>query len=233
MYFIRTVLSLVMTTGSGMTGRGTLKLLEQYAPVYHYELIEIPEQMIDDAAVSSTKIRHAINEGRMPDVSHMLDRHYTLKGTVMHGNKLGRTLGYPTANLQPTEPDQIIPAMGIYAIQANYSGITYNGMLSIGYNPTVTDKKELRIEANLFSFDQEIYGGILEIAFIKKLRDEQKFESLETLKEQLHKDKEETLRALTALHLHFQEHRAMIGMFHLRHISACFRLPFSGSVTFR
>jgi riboflavin kinase/FMN adenylyltransferase len=180
----------------GHDRKGDIKLLEEYAPLYNYELIEIPPQLIDEAAVSSTKIRHAITEGRMEDASHMLGRNYSLTGRVMHGNKLGRTLGYPTANIKPTEPEQILPANGIYAIQAIHNGQRYNGMLSIGYNPTVTDKKELRIEANLFDFDKEIYGDTLEIFFIKKLRDEQKFDSLEDLKEQLHKDKEESLKLI-------------------------------------
>ena len=174
----------------GHDRKGDIKLLEYYADEYQYELIEIPAQLIEDAAVSSTKIRHAITDGHMEEASHMLGRDYALKGTVVHGNKLGRKLGYPTANLHPLDPDQIIPALGIYAIRATHNGISYNGMLSIGYNPTVTDKKERRIEANLFHFDQDIYGDTLEIQFIKKLRDEQKFDSLEALKAQLHLDKE-------------------------------------------
>jgi len=174
----------------GHDRKGDIKLLEYYADEYQYELIEIPAQLIEDAAVSSTKIRHAITDGHMEEASHMLGRDYALKGTVVHGNKLGRKLGYPTANLHPLDPDQIIPALGIYAIRATHNGISYNGMLSIGYNPTVTDKKERRIEANLFHFGQDIYGDTLEIQFIKKLRDEQKFDSLEALKAQLHLDKE-------------------------------------------
>ena len=178
----------------GHDRKGDIKLLEEHAPAYNYELIEIPAQLIDDAAVSSTKIRNAITGGHMEEATHMLGRHYSFKGTVVHGNKLGRTLGYPTANLQPEEPEQIIPALGIYAIQAGVNGQLYNGMMSIGYNPTVTDKKELRIEANLFDFDRDIYGDTIEIFFIKKLRDEQKFDSLEALVQQLHNDKEESLK---------------------------------------
>ena len=178
----------------GNDRKGDMKLMEQYAPVYKYELIEIPPQLIDEAAVSSTKIRNAITEGRMEDASHMLGRDYSLMGTIVHGNKLGRTLGYPTANLKPMEPEQIIPANGIYAIKAICNNERYGGMLSIGYNPTVTDKRELRIEANLFNFDKEIYGEHLEIFFVKRLRDEQKFDSLDALKEQLHQDKEESMK---------------------------------------
>ena len=180
----------------GHDRKGDIQLLEKMEQDYGYELIEIPEQLIDDAAVSSTKIRNAITEGKMEEATHMLGRNYSFSGRVMHGNKLGRTLGYPTANLKPEEKEQIIPALGIYAIQATYKGSQYNGMMSIGYNPTVTDKKELRIEANLFDFDKEIYGEIIEVIFFKKLRDEQKFDSLDALKEQLHKDKEESMRLL-------------------------------------
>lgn len=175
---------------------GDINLLAQYAPRYNYELVEIPAQLIDAAAVSSTKIRHVISEGRMEDAQHMLGRNYQLTGTVVHGNKIGRTLGYPTANIQPNDAEQIIPGIGIYAIKAIHQGTEYGGMLSIGYNPTVTDKKELRIEANLFDFDKDIYGDDLELHFISKTRDEVKFNSLEELTEQLHNDKLETLKRL-------------------------------------
>jgi riboflavin kinase/FMN adenylyltransferase len=180
----------------GNDRKGNIDLLKTCAEKNHYELIEIPAQLIDEAAVSSTKIRHAIMEGRMEDAAKMLGRYYTLGGLVIHGNKLGRTIGYPTANLQPEDADQILPAIGVYAIRATYNGISYDGMLSIGYNPTVTDKKELRIEANLFDFDLDIYGQRLDIVFIEKLRNEQKFASLEELILQLHRDKEDTMRLL-------------------------------------
>jgi riboflavin kinase/FMN adenylyltransferase len=177
----------------GQDRKGNIKLLEHYAAPLHYELLEIAAQLIDEAAVSSTKIRHYIGGGRIEEANLMLGRPYSLKGTVVHGNKLGRTLGYPTANLQPCDADQVVPGMGIYAIQAIYDGIFYDGMLSIGYNPTVTDTKEIKIEANLFGFNKDIYGETLELLFLKKLRDEQKFASIDALTEQLHRDKEEVI----------------------------------------
>ncbi|MBC7554374.1 MAG: bifunctional riboflavin kinase/FAD synthetase [Taibaiella sp.] len=178
---------------------GNIDTLKHYAQKHNYELIEIPAQLIDEAAVSSTRIRKAIKDGRMEEVAHMLGRQYPVKGTVVHGRKLGRTIGYPTVNLEPLDAEQIIPAMGIYAIQAIHNAQLYNGMLSIGFNPTVTDKKELKIEANLFDFDQEIYGDEIEIAFVKKLRDERKFDSLESLRRQLHADKQDSLKVLHEL----------------------------------
>jgi riboflavin kinase/FMN adenylyltransferase len=174
----------------GHDRKGNIKLLEHYAASLKYELLEIAAQLIDEAAVSSTKIRYCISCGKMEEANLMLGRPYSLKGTVVHGNKLGRTLGYPTANIKPADTDQVLPGMGIYAIQAIHDGETYDGMLSIGYNPTVTDTKELKIEANLFGFNKEIYGEMIEILLFKKLRDEQKFTSIEALTEQLHKDKE-------------------------------------------
>ncbi len=180
----------------GQDRKGDIRLLENYATEYQYELIEIPAQLIQEATVSSTKIRNAIATGRLEEASDMLGRPYNLKGKVVHGNRLGRTIGYPTANIQPDDINQIIPAVGVYVIQAKHNGITYNGMLSIGYNPTVTNKRVLRIEANLFDFDQDIYDHNLEILFLKKIREEVKFSSVEALKDQLHKDKVESLKLL-------------------------------------
>ena len=180
----------------GQDRTGGIELLARYAPDYGYKLIEIPAQLIDEAAVSSTKIRTAIREGNMQLAAHMLGRPYGVTGTVAHGNKLGRTIGYPTANLSPTEPDQLLPGNGIYAILATFNGRTHKGMASIGYNPTVTDKKELRIEGNLFDFAADIYGETITFHFIKRLRDEQKFDSLAALTHQLHLDKENTMACL-------------------------------------
>ncbi len=182
----------------GHDRKGNIDMLKEYAPVYNYQMIEIPAQLIEAAAVSSTRIRNAIKEGRVEDAAHMLGRDYSLKGTVVHGNKLGRTIGYPTANLQLIDNEQIMPAIGVYAIRARYNGVVYGAMMSIGYNPTVTDKKEVRIEANLFDFDMDIYGDELEIIFVKRLRNERKFDSLEALVEQIHQDKRDTLDVLGA-----------------------------------
>lgn len=178
---------------------GNIEMLKEYAPVYNYKLIEIPAQLIDAAAVSSTRIRTAIKEGRVADAAQMLGRNYSIKGTVVHGNKLGRTIGYPTANIDPLDKEQSIPAIGVYTIQARHKEQLYGAMMSIGYNPTVTDKKEVRIEANIFDFDLDIYGDELEIIFIERLRNEQKFPSLDALIDQLHVDKKDSLAILSQL----------------------------------
>lgn len=174
---------------------GNIDLLKKYAGKYGYNVFEIRAQLIDEAAVSSTKIRNALTEGRVADAAHMLGRHYTLRGTVTGGAKLGRTIGYPTANLLPGDPEQLIPANGVYAIRAKWKENSYNGMMNIGHRPTVDKDIKLHIEAHLFDFNSDIYNEELEIVFIERLRDEQKFPSLDALKEQLHRDKQ-TARAL-------------------------------------
>ncbi len=180
----------------GHDRKGDINLLKEQAAEYGYKVFEIPAQLIDEAAVSSTKIRKALAEGRIGDAGHMLGRNYTISGTVIEGNKLGRTIGYPTANIRHSEPEQILPAIGIYAVYAKWQDKSFKGMLSIGHNPTVTDDKSIKTEVNIFDFDKEIYGDMLEIAFIARLRDEQKFDSLDALTDQLHKDKEDSLKIL-------------------------------------
>lgn len=172
---------------------GGIKLLEQHSRSLNFELAEIPAQLIDEATISSTKIRHAVLSGDITEANKMLGRSYTLSGIVEHGNKLGRQLGYPTANIRPSDGEQLLPGNGIYVVRVEHGESTYGGMMSIGYNPTVTDKKELRLEVNIFDFDKEIYGEHLELHFLQKIREEQKFATLDQLTAQLHADKETTL----------------------------------------
>lgn len=171
---------------------GNITLLRSLENEHSFEVIEIPAQLIEEAAVSSTKIRNALLEGKVEEAFRMEGRHYSLRGTVIEGKKLGRTLGYPTANILPSDPDQLIPALGIYAVRVAYGEKEYGGMLSIGHNPTVTDEKKVHIEVNIFGFDSEIYGDEIVVSFIAFLREEEKFDSLEALKEQLARDEEQS-----------------------------------------
>ncbi len=181
----------------GHDRKGDINMLMDEAHIHGYKVVEIPAQLIDEATVSSTKIRKAVMEGHLQEAAHMLGRPYSIAGTVIKGRQLGRGLGYPTANLQLQDPEQIIPANGIYATRSTYKGTQYGSMSSIGYNPTVTNEKQLHIETNIFDFGKDIYNETLEVSFISKLRDEVKFESLDALKKQLAKDKEDTLSALS------------------------------------
>lgn len=180
----------------GNDRKGNIELLKQYAPAYDMEIVEIPAQLIQQAAVSSTRIRKALIAGLITEANVMLGREYKLQGRVVHGNKLGRTLGYPTANLQPLDADQVVPGIGVYAVRVNYAGHTYGGMMSIGINPTVTSTTNVKLEVNIFNFDADVYEQELEISFVKRLRHEQKFNSLDELVARLHQDKVEALAAL-------------------------------------
>lgn len=175
---------------------GNIRMLQQYEQVFGFTVHEIPAHLIEEAAVSSTKIRKALESGQVQDAAQMLGRNYSLKGTVIHGAKRGRTIGYPTANLKPADPEQLIPATGVYAVQVRHNGHWYGGMLNIGYNPTVTDEGRLHIEVHIFDFDQTVYDETLELLFVARLRDELKFASLDELIEALHQDKAAALQAL-------------------------------------
>jgi riboflavin kinase/FMN adenylyltransferase len=175
---------------------GGIDLLKKIQPEHGYQLVEIQAQLIDEAAVSSTKIRKAIKEGQVREAAQMLGREYNMRGTVVRGAQLGRTIGYPTANIRLSEAEQIVPGIGIYAVHIIHDGTRYKGMLSIGYNPTVTSDRSIKIEVNIFDFNKDIYDDMIEISFVARLRDEVKFDSLDTLKQQLHKDKQDTLNIL-------------------------------------
>jgi riboflavin kinase/FMN adenylyltransferase len=180
----------------GHDRKGNIYLLKQLETTYNYHISEIPAQLIDEAAISSTKIRNALTEGRVEDAAIMLGRSYSLSGTVIRGAQIGNKIGFPTANLQPANPDQLIPANGVYAVQVKWDSRQYNGMLNIGVRPTVSNDHQLHIEVNIFDFNEDVYDEEIELQFITRLRDEQKFPSVDALKEQLEKDKLAAQKAL-------------------------------------
>ena len=134
--------------------------------------------------ISSTKIRNALQEGRVEEANAMLGYRYGLYGAVVAGNQLGRTMGFPTANMQLYEPLKLVPANGVYAVEAEVLGTTYKGMCNIGMRPTVGGATRT-IETHILDFDQDIYGLPLRIRFLRRIRDERKFPSLEALRKQL------------------------------------------------
>lgn len=167
---------------------GNIALLERMSEELHFTVHEIPAKMIADAAVSSTKIRAALLSGDVMHASEMLGRSYSITGTVVHGEKLGRTLGYPTANIAPKHAAQLIPALGVYAAHVVIGNESFPAMLSIGTRPTVSDAGHVSIEAYLFDFDRDIYDAEVSIQFIERMRDELKFDSLEALIDALKED---------------------------------------------
>ncbi|WP_018477449.1 bifunctional riboflavin kinase/FAD synthetase [Pontibacter roseus] len=179
----------------GKNREGSFEHLKARSAQYGFEVEEIPRQDVDDIGVSSTKIRKALESGDIPTANKYLGHTYTLTSTVVEGNKLGRTIGYPTANLAIPAPHKLIPANGVYAVWARLGTERFPGMMNIGTRPTV-DGTNLTLEVNILDFDRDIYGHTLTMEFVEQLRQEQKFDGLEALKAQLAKDKEATQRVL-------------------------------------
>ncbi len=177
---------------------GSFETLARYAPDFGYEVSEIPATTIDEAAISSTKIRNALLAGKVAEAAQMLGRNYSLSGVVVEGKKLGRTIGFPTANLAPTESAQLIPAEGVYACWVETeSGVREKAMVNIGRRPTVENAGARTIEAHLLgSFSGDLYGQKLRLSFVSRLREEVKFASLEDLKAQLGRDRKNAESAL-------------------------------------
>ena len=167
---------------------GNIHLLKELQEKHNYQLVEIPEHLIHEASVSSTKIRKALMEGKIEEANEMLSRKFSLKGIVVKGDQRGRILGFPTANIKLVQEDLLVPANGVYAVNAIWKGNHLRGMMNIGYNPTFFIEKKQNIEVHLFDFNQEIYGEDLEVQFVSFLREEQKFPSIEALKAQLKED---------------------------------------------
>ncbi|WP_118950266.1 bifunctional riboflavin kinase/FAD synthetase [Taibaiella helva] len=179
----------------GHSREGNIDLLKQMLPGT-VKVIEIPAQLIEDAAVSSTKIRNALLKGNVAEAGEMLERSYSFSAMVVHGDKIGRTIGYPTANLQPVYPDILVPGIGIYAVGVTWKGKQYKGMMSIGYRPTVTEEKKITCEVNILDFNEDLYGQVLTIQFLHYIRGEEKFASLDALKEQIARDEVRTRELL-------------------------------------
>ena len=179
----------------GKNREGSFEQLKANGPRYGFEVEEISRQDVDHIAVSSTKIRKALEEGDIETATHLLGKPYTITGRVVPGDKLGRLLGFPTANVEIDTKFKLIPADGIYAVRADYQHTRYDGMMYIGNRPTVNGSRR-NIEVNIFDFEKEIYGESLTIHFHKMLRGDTRFSDLESLKAQLVEDKKAAIKFL-------------------------------------
>ncbi|WP_125718157.1 bifunctional riboflavin kinase/FAD synthetase [Flavobacterium ustbae] len=158
---------------------------------YGFEVEQISAEEIQDVSVSSTKIRKALNEGNMALANEYLGYNYFLNGTVVKGKQLGRTIGFPTANIHIEEDYKLIPKLGVYAVKATVNGETAFGMMNIGFNPTVNGERQT-IEVHLFDFNKDIYDQNIEVSLLHYIREEQKFASVDALKAQLNQDQTES-----------------------------------------
>jgi riboflavin kinase/FMN adenylyltransferase len=170
----------------GYKNLGNVELLKKLQNKYGYELYVMEPCTYNGEVISSTRIRKSLEDGEVLDASRMLSLPYTLSGEVIHGKKLGRTIGFPTANLKYNQ-NFILPKIGVYYTNIKVNNNIYKGITSVGNNPTV-EGKTLTIETYILDFNKDIYGETIDISFIKKIRDEKKFNSLEDLKDQLEKD---------------------------------------------
>ena len=181
----------------GRDRNGDYRLLEKMAPLYHYKLKEIPKHILENISISSTNIREAILHSDIATANKLLGYEFFFSGEVVHGDKLGRKLGYPTANLKIQHEEKLIPGNGIYAVYARLadSAELLKGMMSIGFRPTVDGKKRVA-EVNIFDFDKDIYGHTLRVYVKKYLREEIKFDGIEALVKQIDQDKVNSLKVL-------------------------------------
>lgn len=164
------------------------------------EIVEARPYIIEQGTISSSAIRRALMAHDIAKANAMLGYNYTISGTVVDGHKIGRSIGFPTANILPNNPDKLLPAKGVYAVKAiTDNGDTYGGMLNIGQRPTISGNNNLSIEANLFDYSGNLYGSDMTIEFIAFLRDEKQFSSLDELKKALHNDAQEARNILARM----------------------------------
>lgn len=184
----------------GNNRMGDFQMLKSFGEELGFEVKEIPEHLLHEIVVSSTKIRQAISNSHIETANQFLGYPYFFEGRVVKGNQLGRTIGYPTANLALSDLEKLVPGNGVYAVKAKIKGNTHeahlNGMMNIGVRPTVDGINRV-IEVNLFDFDQDIYGKAMEVSVMHFLRGEEKFNGLDALKNQLALDKELAKRLLS------------------------------------
>ncbi|MFH1319895.1 MAG: riboflavin biosynthesis protein RibF [Bacteroidota bacterium] len=199
----------------GRNREGTLKQLKEYGSVYGFEIEEIPAQDIDNVNISSTKIRDALINGDIKTANTYLGYDYFLSGNVIMGSNVGRSLGFPTANIKVEEKHKLVPANGVYVVKIKLNGEIYQGMLNIGVRPTLStgsggkptgeiiqgtqgqEVSKRSIETHIFNFDKNIYDQRITLYFIARIRDEKRFDDLEALKRQLVIDKEKSINLLS------------------------------------
>lgn len=175
----------------GVRGSGTVRTLQEHN---QFNTVVVEEITYDGYKVGSTHIRDLINSGHVDQVVEVLGDYYSVRGEVIHGAKKGRMIGYPTANVDTG--DYLVPKNGVYATLTCVKGTWYKSMSSIGHNPTLNCRVDVSVESHIIDFDQDIYGEVIEVKFIKRLRDELKFDSIDALVSKIDHDQVETLAVL-------------------------------------
>jgi riboflavin kinase / FMN adenylyltransferase len=178
----------------GRSGEGDYETIKECSGLYDFSVEQVRGLQTDEGAISSTLIRNALLSGRIDEANDLLGYGYSITGPVIEGKKLGRKIGFPTANIT-TEAHKLIPANGVYAVEVITGDNIFPGMLSIGSNPTVNSDNDSRfIEVNILNFEGNIYGKTITVIFRKRLREERKFETIDQLVAQIIRDKEDTMK---------------------------------------
>lgn len=186
----------------GKNREGNFEQLTAFGKTFGFEVSKIPQQEIDNITISSTKIRKAIELGNIEEANRYLGYAFMLTGEIVKGNNLGEKIGFPTANLAIKETYKLLPKTGSYVVKSELENETVYGMMNIGFNPTVKGKTQT-IEIHFFNFNKDLYGKNIQIDVLKFLRDEQKFDSVEDLKNQLEKDKQKSLEIINGTPFEF------------------------------
>ncbi len=172
----------------GANRMGDISYLKKFEKKYNFNVLEIEKQLIDDIAVSSTKIRRAIESADIAAAVRLLNHAFTFSGTVVKGNQLGRTIGFPTANIDVKSPYKLVPKLGVYAVWITIGGKKYQGMMNRGTRPTVSQTGNVTIEVHVLDFQDDIYDQQVTVELVAFLRPEQAFDGLDALKKQLKRD---------------------------------------------
>lgn len=180
----------------GRNREGDVHMLRRYGEKHGFEVEEVPRQTVEQISISSTEIRDALTGGQIDQANKLLGYNYIIRGEVVHGQKIGYSLGFPTANLSISNENKLIPPDGIYAVYVRYEETRYRGMLYIGGKPTIEGYDEQSVEVNIFDFDGSLYGDTLTVELITFLREDEKFDSLTEMRKQLKEDREAALGAL-------------------------------------
>ena len=181
----------------GKAREGNFELMNEYSKQFGFTLEKLDAQMVENEKVSSTLIRTSLNNGDIITANKYLGYDYMITGKVVEGKKIGRTIGFPTANILVNQDYKLVPKTGVYAVEVEVSGKRYPGMLNVGYNPTIDPARtKLNIEAHLLNFSGDLYEMDITLLFKQRIRDEIKFEGLDQLKKQLNSDKAEVLKIL-------------------------------------
>jgi riboflavin kinase/FMN adenylyltransferase len=177
----------------GRNREGSFETLKALGKEFGFEIHRVEEIDVEGRPVSSTRIRHALAEGNIEEANKLLGYEYGFDGVVVEGDKVGRTIGYPTVNLKPVKENKVMPKEGIYCVRVIHNGLEYYGMMYHGFRPTLSEGVKRALEVHIFGFDKTVYGEKITISFLTRLRDDKKFSGKEELIAQIDKDKEDSL----------------------------------------